>query len=73
MESVGNVRKITVELPTYPSHKAPHIHSMELLTYTWSIVHNTWVDTKSQVTVPTPKSCMCGASIAYRILKANPT
>jgi hypothetical protein len=39
MESLGNVRKITVELPTYPSHRAPHIHSMELLTYTWYILH----------------------------------
>jgi hypothetical protein len=40
MESLGNVRKITVELPTYLSHRAPHIHSMELLTYTWSTSDN---------------------------------
>ncbi len=39
METMGNVRKITLELPTYPSHRAPHIHSMELLTYTLSILH----------------------------------
>jgi hypothetical protein len=31
----------------------------------------TLVATQSEVTVPTPKSCMCGASIAYRILEAN--
>jgi hypothetical protein len=59
---------------------SPRTHHTELPTYTlWSSSHtlglfctSTWVATQSEVTVPTPKCCMCGASTAYRILKANP-